>query len=249
MAAPFQLPPWLSAVIAAWSADDPPPPQLERAPPVAAIGIVQPSGGGVGTTGSITGGGLPRAPLFADTIGAAVTEQTVHMALLLEFGFLSGTYRLWQGYGNLVTSDSKTWQGLGDVGTISGLDQAINGAAPKASLTLSEVTPQGIAVATNSWYEARFRPLTVYLQFFDRNLKLLDSPVAINRFTMQQIEVKFTGPALRDLVIHCEQLFAARGFPTHGWLSDTDQQARYGGDTGCARIPILQYHVVVWPPA
>lgn len=189
------------------------------------------------------------APFFSGTIAAVLGGQTVRMALLLEF-LLGTPFRIWLGYGNIITSDGKTWQGFGDVGTIQGLEQAINGAAPQASFTLSGVTPEIVTALTDTWQQVRYRQMNVYLQFVDASSgALLDGPAAINRFTMEQVEITFTGPGKRDVMIHCENIFTARGFPQFGWLSDRDQQSRHPGDTGLARIPILQYHVVTWPPA
>jgi hypothetical protein len=178
---------------------------------------------------------------FSETVAAALADQTVRLAALLFFDFRSGPVRIWSGYGDLITQDGNKWKGFGDLGQISGLDQAINGAAPQITLTVSEVTADGMRAATNSWAEARGRQLIFYLQFFQAGGPLLDLPMPISIMTMEQIELNFKGPGQRDLVVHAESIFSARGFPIHGWL--------FPGDKGCERIPLLQLHVVTWPRA
>lgn len=186
---------------------------------------------------------------FSESILAAAAGRTVRTAMLVLLDFTSGPERLWSGAGTLVTKDGNIWKGIGDLGSIAGLDQAINGTAPECTITLSGVDPQVSAAAANSFAEARGRAFTIYLQFFDDVGALLDSPAPIGLLTMERLEVHFTGPQARDVVVHAENMFSARGFPIHGWLSDLDQQARYPGDRGCERIPILQNYAVTWPPA
>lgn len=180
------------------------------------------------------------------TTAAALAGETVRCAELVFFDFTSGQYRIWRGYGDLIAG-SYLWKGLGDVGAISGLDAAINGAAPESTIVLSGVTPNISEAAAKSFNEARGRAMTVYLQFFTATGVLLDTPLPIAILTMERIEVQFTGPALRNVTVHAESMFTARGFPPHGWLSDRDQQARYPGDRGLERMAILQQHAVTWP--
>lgn len=189
------------------------------------------------------------APFFGSTILAASQGREVCATILAYFDFLDMPYRVWRGHGDFFAG-LQTWKGIGDFGDVGGLDQAINGTAPQVTLSLSGVTPTVAAAAKKSWTKARGRAVTIYLQFCSVDpFATLDDPCAIAILTMQGIELQASGPSTRTVIVHCENKFSARGVPVHGWLSDLDQQARFPGDRGLERIPILQNHVVTWPRA
>ncbi|MFX8805420.1 hypothetical protein ABTM67_19760, partial [Acinetobacter baumannii] len=65
------------------------------------------------------------------------------------------------------TNDGAVWDGLGRIGALSGVEQAVNGEAPEMTFTLSGVDPQMISLARDEFdTECRGRLISVLVQFF-----------------------------------------------------------------------------------
>lgn len=188
---------------------------------------------------------------FPDTISAALAGKSVRAAYLVEFQFVSGTIRVWNGNGRL-SAGGFTWDGLRGMGQIDGLEQAINGSAPQATFTLSGVDPNVLSKEQGDPFDYINRPVLVYLQFFNEDWTLLDSPYAIGGWTMQVVQETYgwneTLKAWESLIgITAESWFAGRGRPPFGFYSDRDQQLRFAGDLGCQYMATMQNYTVRWP--
>ena len=191
---------------------------------------------------------------FPETIAAALAGTKVECAALVRFDFTSETMRLWQGFGNLVTSDGAVWQGLGQFGSMSGIEQAVNGEAPEATFTLSGVDANILRLARDEFSaEVLGRKAYVLIQFFGvddvddpDNQRPLDAPYPVwcgrclsPTFTIQQDE--------RSVNISAESLFSLRSRPQFAMYTDSDQQRRFTGDRGFEFIGSLVSKVVAWP--
>lgn len=189
--------------------------------------------------------------LFPATIEAALGGATVRCSFLMLLDFTTTPMRLWTGAGKL-TSGGFDWYGLGNLASISGLEQAVNGDAPETTITLSGIDAEIMAIARDQWEaEAKDREITVYLQFHnaadDRPLTLYDQPYAIWAGRMQVPQFEIDGPHTRRITIRAESLFALRSRPSFSQYTDTDQQARFSGDLGFEFVPTLFRKVVTWP--
>jgi hypothetical protein len=191
---------------------------------------------------------------FPQTIATALAGKVVRQALLVKFDFRSAPMRLWSGHGALATQDGLIWNGLGELGQIDGLEQAMNGTAPLTTFTLSGVSPEIVAMAKGEKSEFAQRLAVVYLQFFDEDWQTLDLPHPVNFCVMDTPE--FDRPLVNDplasqtrtITITAESLFARGARPPYGSYSDRDQQARFPGDRFCERLAELQNKTVIWPP-
>lgn len=183
---------------------------------------------------------------FDSTLAALVDDRTVYCTPLAWFDFATTPMRLWPGAGTLTTNDSNTWSGIGEYGSIDGIEQAIAGNAPKATFTLSGVSTWLLTDAKAAASEVKNRDCIVYLQFFDDQGAPTDNPVAIFSGIMDQVTYSATGPSQRVVTVSAESLFTFRKRPPFGLYTDRDQNARFSGDRGLEQIPDLVNKTIRW---
>lgn len=185
-------------------------------------------------------------PFFSETAAAALANRTVRLAWLVRLNFASEEMRLWLGRGALVAG-GETWSGLGELGSISGLESPLGGTAPVTTLALSGVSASLIGKARDASAEAKGRPARVYMQFFDENWQTLDAPYAVMSGVMDQMSIQATGPETRTIEMTVEWLFTRRAVPPFGFLSDRDQKSLHPGDRGLEYVASMQSKTADWP--
>lgn len=188
---------------------------------------------------------------FPETIAAHLAGRTVRASFLVLFDFVTTPMRVWTGAGSIVTA-GQTWYGIGAIGSISGLEQAVNGEAPETTFVLSGVNPEIVTLARSEWRdEALDRLAKVYLQFHndddDAPRELFDAPFAIWAGRMQTPRFELQGPSSRRITVSAESLFALRSRPAYSQYTDTDQKLRFPGDRGFEFVPGLVNKTVTWP--
>lgn len=187
---------------------------------------------------------------FSEAAKVQMGGGIVRAALLLELMFLSGTIRLWEGFGALVTNDGKSFQGTAALGSIEGISQSINGTAPEVRFRLSGVDADFAVKAKADADEYVYRPAVVYIQFFDENWQCLDNPYALTVVRMTGLEVSFDGSGdsrVYEVSVNAETPFAVRRRAPFGYLTDRDQQLRHPGDKGLERVAGIDNRNITFP--
>lgn len=197
--------------------------------------------------------------LFPETIATALGGGKVELAPLVLFDFATQPMRLWRGHGKLSTKDGNTWSGLGELGSIGGIAQAINGEAPEMSFTLNGVDAKTLLLARDEFAtEARDRMVKVYLQFFGEpdkndpdNQRPLDNPFAVAAGRMLKPVFTFARDGEdgeeRSIGVTAESIFSLRSRPRFSMYTDSDQQHRFPGDKGFQFVAQLLGKEVTWP--
>ena len=190
--------------------------------------------------------------LFPETIQAYLAGRKVQATYLVKLDFLTTPLRVWTGNGILGTpATGEEWAGLGTLGGISGLEQAVNGQAPETTLTLSGIDKDLLNLALDDYdVEVRNRTATVFIQFFtgedDAESTLVDAPYGIWSGRMRTptfiVERK-----MAEVRVAVESLFSLRSRPNFGMYTDRDQQKRFPEDRGFDFVGLLQNKVVTWP--
>ncbi|MBJ6986948.1 MULTISPECIES: hypothetical protein [unclassified Devosia] len=170
--------------------------------------------------------------------------RRVAVAVLFEFEFASGTQRFTDREGYL-TVDGHEWLGLGQLLSVSGLEQSVKMSAPQATFMLSGVDAFLVSVAANGSYEATGRPCAVYLQFLTEAGTSLDSKIAIWAGVMDTPRMS-ARLGQQAISLTAETLFVDRVRAPWGLQTDTDQQARWPGDRGFEFAPSLLFKTVNW---
>lgn len=189
--------------------------------------------------------------LFPETIKAALGGRTVRSSFLVLFDFTTQPMRIWTGAGK-ITAGGYDWSGLGVLGSISGLEQAVNGEAPETTFVLSGINSEIMSLARDEWAdEGKDRLVKVLLQFHneanDLPLTLYDQPYSIWAGRMQTPRFELQGPTSRKITVSAESLFSLRSRPSFSQYTEGDQKSRFAGDRGFEFVPSLVNKVVTWP--
>ena len=183
---------------------------------------------------------------FSSTVAAQLAGQVVRCAILVHFDFTSNPMRIWSGFGD-IEAGGHTWTGIGQLGSISGMEAAIGGIAPVTTFTLSGVDPVLLAETLNASDEVKGRDVTVFVQFFDEELTPLDSPYTIYAGTLDVMSLSMTGPSQASIEVTSETVFTRHGLPMWGSLSDADQNRLHPGDRGLEMIAQVPFKTAIWP--
>lgn len=181
------------------------------------------------------------------TVDAVLAGRTVRAATLLQLDWLSSTSRVWLGNGTL-DAGGEEWGGVGQLVSLDGLTQRNDLSASAMTITLSGVDADLVSKARNSATEAKGRPATVFIQFFDEDNQVLDDPIAVYSGLMDVVTYKATSATERTISVTVEGIFAARNSAPFAYYTDRDQQARFPGDRGMEEIASLIYKVIKWGP-
>jgi hypothetical protein len=187
---------------------------------------------------------------FSEAAQAQMRGDIVRAALLVEFRFVSGTVRLWEGSGRLRTRDGNLWDGTAGMGEVSGLGQSVNGSAPSLVLSLSGVDAEFAAKAKGESADYYNRAVVVYLQFFADDWSCLDNPYPITLARMMNLtaskKTDDKGPVY-TVAVTAETPFATRRRPKYGFWTDTDQRQRFPGDRGLERVAGIDQKNITFP--
>ncbi|UXN70889.1 hypothetical protein N8A98_06795 [Devosia neptuniae] len=178
------------------------------------------------------------------TVSELAAGHRVQAATLFEFQFASGTQRFWDGHGYLAAGGHE-WQGFGEMGSVSGLEQSRGLGAPQTTFKLSGVDSNLLSIAVNSAAEVTGRPCAVHLQFLSSAYTALDTPIAIWAGTMDTLSF-VAGVKDQSITLSAETLFVDRVRAPWGLYTDTDQRARWPGDRGFEFMASLLYKTVNW---
>lgn len=185
-------------------------------------------------------------PFFSQTAAAALAGRTVRVSHLVFLDFATQAMRVWLGRGRLVAG-GRDWSGLGEVGSISGIESPLGGTAPVTTLGLSGVKPELVGAALNASSEVKGRAAVVYLQFFDEAWQVLDAPYAVMSGVMDRISIAAPDVETRRVEVTVEWLFTRRAIPPFAMLSDRDQKTLYPGDRGLEQMAAMQNKSTTWP--
>lgn len=185
--------------------------------------------------------------IFSGTQAAMLAGNQVMIARLVEIDALSAPVRLWDGVGTLATLDAKTWSGMGELLDLGNLPAPLGLSAERVQMKLSGVPAELRALAAASDSEIQGRDVTVYVQFLDEAATPLDPPVVLVSYVMERLRTSADAAGNRTITLEAEGLFARRRRAPNGTLTDRDQQARFPGDRGLERVPLVVDRTVKWP--
>lgn len=183
---------------------------------------------------------------FNETVAAVAAGRTVRSSLLVFFDFEDEPKRLWPGNGPIMHGGYQ-WQGIGQLGSIDGLDQAYGSSAPQMTFTLSGVDAGIVTLAREASDRVFGRDVVVYIGFFDEAWQALDAPYAVNVGIMDQMRYGARGATDRSVTVTAEGLWTNRRRPAFSLYTDRDQNARFPGDRGLEQIPSLINKTARWP--
>lgn len=181
---------------------------------------------------------------------ASTSAREVPHAFLLEFLFVSGTKRVWGGFGKLRTLDGREWAGIGELISLGALTHGMSTSAPAGQIVVSGASQEMLAKAIGEVDDLLDQPVITYVQsFIGRALNGL--PEVLGFRFMKNMELSqplaSDGKVTRTIAVNHEGAYARRLSPPAGLYSDSDQQLRHPGDKACERTPFLEYQEEPWP--
>jgi hypothetical protein len=172
---------------------------------------------------------------------AAIAANELQPAIFVQAQFLSGTVYLWSGYGNIVWN-AQTWVGIGDLGSISAIEEGANVQARGITLSISGFDATLLADVLGEIQLGL--PVIVYLGLFSGGA-LIANPIVSWAGRMDQPTVDVTGQTA-SLSINCENRLVEMNQGRNFRWTDDQQQLTYPGDTAFSFAQGLQNAVIVW---
>ncbi|MDN5568455.1 MAG: hypothetical protein L0G27_06860 [Paracoccus sp. (in: a-proteobacteria)] len=168
-------------------------------------------------------------------------------AALVFMDFQGAPKRWWAGFGDIAVG-GHTWQGVGDLISISEIATSYSVSAEAMTFQLA-ATPEMLALALAAKTRVRDRQVQVLLQLYAMESftaagvdyaegQAIASPFSLYNGTMQKMPWSASGADQRTITLECEGHFFRRNAPPRGNWNDADQKARYPGDRGFERLPL-----------
>ena len=177
--------------------------------------------------------------------GAVATEvqkQKTRPILLVELDFSSGFVRVWSGVGDL-SWDGKTWNGTGDLGTVSPVEETDEIRSTSLVFQLSGIPSALLSTALGEDYQGR--AASMWLGFLDASDVVIADPVLLWAGHMDVMEID-EGPVTSIISVQTESRLAALKRPKLRRLTREDLQIDFAGDKGFDFIAGLQDRQIVW---
>lgn len=178
---------------------------------------------------------------------AALGLPVVRISPLVHFDFVDDPR--WYGFqaGPLRTAGGQIWEGTAGLGEISGLSTPIGTTAPVVTFKLSGVDARVAALARKASSAVKGRDASVFVQVFNADWSLLGSPIHIWDGELDVMNYKAEGNGQYSVSVTAETAWVRRNKPPYGYLTDTDQKARFPGDRGLEQVSSLVGKIINWP--
>lgn len=176
-------------------------------------------------------------------VDTVVASGKQNWALLLELGFDSGVVNIWSGTGPLI-ANSKTWQGLGDMGSISGVTEVTDLTDVVLKATLSHIMtglmPELVDEVTTQ--DTTFRPFEFLIVFFDDDRVVLGTVIlAVGFIDQVQLAVDADGGGITIDLVTETALLTRSNFVR---LTNDAQQNIFPGDFGLQFVTDLDEQII-----
>lgn len=141
------------------------------------------------------------------------------------------------------TFNSETYLGLGNVGSITSIEESAEVKANGMALTISGVPSDFISDSLNEDYQGR--DARVYLGFLDDNLQLIADPMLAFRGRMDTQDISLGQTATISLTLESRLIDWDR--PRIRRYTNEDQQNEYPSDKGLEFVSQMVEKEINWP--
>ncbi len=173
---------------------------------------------------------------------AALEENVIAPVLFAELNFPSGYVRVHSGIGT-ITWGGYDWLGVGQFGTVDGLQEEAELSRKTVTYTLSGVPNDLIALALDDYYQGR--TAKVYVGFFDRTTYQLAAEPELLDSGLMDVAKSKEGKTC-SISITAESRIASWSRPTVRRYTDAQQRAYFPSDTGMQFISQAAQKEIVW---
>ncbi len=174
----------------------------------------------------------------------ATTESQgalVRAVALVKLQFDSGDVRVWSGRGQL-TWNAETYEGVGDLGKISAVEEGVEQKAFGIGLELSGVPVELVSIALDE--DVQGRTCQLWLGFLDGAYTLVADPVLVFQGRMDTMDVELGDTATVSLTAESRLVDWERARIRR--YTDADQQESFAGDKGFEFVNETVEKEIVW---
>ena len=174
---------------------------------------------------------------FPANVATALAQQHVAIVTFAKLEFPSGTIYVHNSLGT-YTWDSQDWLGVGDLGSISQVEEGIDVSPYAITLTLSglDATISGAAL-TEDYF---MHPVTVYMGVLDADDALIADPTQIWAGFMDQMNVSLGADGGDAIQLIAESELSRFDVSRNLMYTNAAQQERYSGDLFFSHIHKVQ---------
>jgi hypothetical protein len=170
-----------------------------------------------------------------------VSANQLSPILMAELNFSTPVY-LWSGYGTL-TYNSIGYQGLGDFGSISSIDETTDLAARGITMQLSGVPTAYVAAALTENYQGR--SCSVMLGALSPTAGLITSPITV--FSGKMDVMQFTDDGNSSIItMTAENRLVDFHRTREVRYTDEEQKTLYPADKGLEFVTSIQDKTIYW---
>ena len=184
---------------------------------------------------------MPRPDATADFIAAA-QSSFVRPGIFVELHFTSGPVYVWSGAGS-KSWGGNTYQGVGQFGMISSVEEGANVQARGIVLTLSGFDATLLGDVLNDYRQGL--PAVVSLGLFDGAGTLIPNPVCCWSGRTDQPTIAMNGDSA-TLSIACENRLVEMNVSVQRRYTDQDQKLDYPNDRGMEYVTSVQNLTIYW---
>jgi len=149
---------------------------------------------------------------------------------------------LWSGFGNL-TFNGKNYLGVGNLLSISAVDESTDLTATGASIVLSGIQSPLLAIARDEDYQGR--PITIYLGALDDTGDLIASPTVLFSGIMDVMTISEAGETSTISVTAENKLIAFDRSYVRRYTAE-DQKIDYPNDMGFEFVAKIADQEIIW---
>ena len=174
---------------------------------------------------------------FPTNVATALAQQHVAIVTFAKLEFPSGTVYVHNSLGT-YTWGGQDWLGVGDLGSISQVEEGIDVSPYAITLTLSglDATISGAAL-TEDYF---MHPVTVYMGVLDADDALLADPTQIWSGFMDQMNVSLGADGGDAIQLIAESELSRFDVSRNLMYTNAAQQERYSGDLFFSHIHKVQ---------
>jgi len=183
---------------------------------------------------------------FSTDINNALQAQNVNLVMFAKLEFPSGTIYVHNGLGT-YNWDSQNWLGVGDLGSISKVEEGVDVSPYAITLTLSglDATISGAAL-TEDYF---MHPVTIYLGVLDTSDILIDTPTQVWAGFMDQMNLTVGADGGDAIQLIAESELSRFDKSKNLMYTNANQQQRYSGDLFFSHIHKVEGAKIKWGSA
>lgn len=179
------------------------------------------------------------------TLATAIADDVVYPVLFLEGEFSTGTGRWWTGLGEFGWN-SQTWQGLGGLVSLSGIDEGVDVKARGFSIDLSGQSSTNIALALSACRQGKVG--RIWLGALTAAGALQGTPYLLRQGKLDVAGCEGDdGQSAIIRVSYEDELIDLERAREYRWTTES-QRLFYPNDLGFEFVPGLQDSVDMWYP-